>query len=73
VAKKKWADLTVREKRAIYVGGVMEAVITAVALRDLVGRSPSQVNGSKTAWAASFVVQPFGPLAYFLRGRRPPR
>lgn len=70
VAKRKWSDLTVREKRAIYAGGVVELVVTAAALRDLVGRPADDVRGSKAAWAGSFVVQPFGPLAYFAWGRR---
>ena len=68
-AKKKWSDLSPAQQRVIMVGGAMEVVVTAVALRDIARRPASQVRGSKAAWVLSFVVQPFGPLAYFAFGR----
>jgi hypothetical protein len=70
MAKRRWSDLTPGQQRAIIVGGVVEVVVTAVAVADLTGRPSSQVRGSKAAWLLSFVVQPFGPLAYFAFGRR---
>ncbi len=68
--KKKWSDLTPAQQRAIKVGGALEVVLTALALRDLARRPADEVHGSKALWAVSFVVQPFGPLAYFAAGRR---
>ena len=50
--------------------GAAEVVVTAVALRDLAHRPAAEVRGSKLAWVLSFIVQPFGPLAYFATGRR---
>ena len=41
--KKKWSDLTPHQKRAVYIGGAVEAVITAAALRDLARRPADQV------------------------------
>jgi hypothetical protein len=70
MAKKRWADLTVSQKRAIYVGGAVESVITVAALRDLVRRPADDIRGPKAAWVLSFFVQPFGPLAYFAAARR---
>ena len=70
MTKRRWGDLSTRQQRAIVVGGVVELVITAMAVRDLVRRPGSQVRGPKAAWLATFVVQPFGPLAYFAIGRR---
>ena len=69
-AKKKWSDLSPAQQRVIIVGGVIEVVVTAVALRDIARRPESEVRGSKAAWVSSFVVQPFGPLGYFAFGRR---
>lgn len=69
-AKQKWSDLRPLTQRVIIVGGVIEVVVTAVALRDISRRADSEVRGSKVAWVSSFVVQPFGPLGYFLFGRR---
>ena len=68
--KQKWSDLTTLQKRAIVVGGALEAVMTLAALRDLASRPREQVRGPKVAWALGFVVQPFGPIAYFAVGRR---
>ena len=70
MAKRRWSDLSPQQQRAIIVGGAIEVVVTAIAVRDLVRRPSSQVRGPKAVWLASFVVQPFGPLAYFALGRR---
>jgi hypothetical protein len=70
MARKKWSDLTPRQKRAVYVGGAFETVLTAAALRDLAGRPGDEVRGSKAAWVLAFFVQPFGPIAYFAIARR---
>jgi Phospholipase_D-nuclease N-terminal len=69
MAKKKWSDLSAFQKRAVYVGGALESVLTAAALWDLVRRPASEVRGPKLAWAVTFVVQPFGPIAYFVAAR----
>jgi phospholipase D-like protein len=67
--KKKWSDLTAGQQKALIAGGVVEVVLTTVALRDLARRPASEVRGRKGLWALSLVVQPFGPIAYLLRGR----
>lgn len=69
-AKRKWSELTPPQQKALVAGAAVEVVLTAVALRDLAKRSSGQVRGSKRLWALSFVVQPFGPVVYLLRGRR---
>jgi Phospholipase_D-nuclease N-terminal len=70
MAKKKWSDLTPLERRVIVAGGALETVLTVAALRDLARRPSGEVRGSKAAWVLAFVVQPFGPIAYFALGRR---
>jgi len=68
--KKKWSELTPLQKRAVYVTGAAETALTAAALFDLVRRPSARVRGPKAAWALSLLVQPFGPLAYFVAARR---
>ena len=68
--KKKWSDLTPGQQKALIAGGVVEVVLTTVALRDLARRPASEVRGRKSRWVLAMVVQPFGPIAYLLRGRR---
>jgi hypothetical protein len=70
MAKKKWSDLTPLQQRAVVVGGVLETVLTAAAMRDLAQRPVHEVRGPKAAWVLAFGVQPFGPIAYFAVGRR---
>jgi hypothetical protein len=68
--KPQWSDLSVLQQRVIVVGGVLEAVMTAAALRDLAKRPASEIRGPKALWVLSFFVQPVGPLAYFAAARR---
>ncbi len=68
--RRKWNDLTPAQQRALIAVGAVEVVLTGIALRDLAGRSASEVHGRKWAWALALTVQPFGPIAYLLRGRR---
>ena len=70
MAKQTWSDLSITQQRLIVVGGLVEAVLTAVALRDLRRRPADQVRGPKPAWFLASFVQPVGPLAYLLLGRR---
>ena len=68
--KKSWSDLTPWQRRLVIAGGAVELVLTTTAARDLARRDTSDVRGPKALWAAAFVVQPVGPLAYFAVGRR---
>ncbi len=70
MAKKQWSDLTETQKRLVYVGGAIEAVMTAVALKDLARRSADEVRGPKAIWVLACFVQPVGPIAYLAAGRR---
>ena len=63
-------DLTPTQQRLIVVGGAVEVALTTWCLRDLARRPPAQVHGPKALWLPAMVVQPVGPLAYLLWGRR---
>jgi hypothetical protein len=69
--KKQWSELSPAARGAIVVGAAAEAVLTAVAVRDLRRRPAASVRGPKLLWLLGFVVQPFGPLLYLFAGRRP--
>lgn len=66
----KWSDLSKSQRAAIVVGGAIEAAMTGWVLRDLYRRSSDSVRGPKALWVAAMVVQPFGPIAYGVFGRR---
>jgi phospholipase D-like protein len=69
-SRKSWADLSPTQRKAVVAGAAVEMVLTTWSLRDLRRRPAEAVRGPKTLWRASFVVQPFGPLAYLAFGRR---
>ena len=70
--KKRWSDLSPGQRTAIVLGATAELVMTTIALRDLARRPANQVRGWKPLWVVAFVVQPIGPVVYFLVGRRRP-
>lgn len=70
MARKRWSDLSDREKTAILVAVSVQLSLAATAWVDLARRPPELVRGSKAAWAAAIAVNFVGPLAYFTVGRR---
>jgi Phospholipase_D-nuclease N-terminal len=68
--KKRWSDFSEGQQAAILVGTAIEVVLTTVALADLARRPHAQVRGPKPLWALGCVVQPVGPIAYLVFGRR---
>lgn len=52
------------------MSAAVEVVLTTVALVDLARRPAEQVRGPKPVWALGCFVQPVGPIAYLLLGRR---
>jgi hypothetical protein len=70
-SKKQWSDLTSTQQGLIIASGAVELVFTAIALVDLARRPADQVRGPKPLWVLGCLVQPVGPLAYLVLGRRP--
>jgi len=70
MARKQWRDFSQQQQRAIIAAGVVEVVLTSVALIDLARRPSAQVRGPKALWLLSVFVQPVGPIAYLTLGRR---
>jgi len=68
--KKQWSELSPLAKRAIVIGGVAEAVVTTIALRDLKRRSSADLRGPKLPWLLALFVQPVGAPLYLAFGRR---
>jgi hypothetical protein len=68
--RPRWADLPRVQQGAIVALGAAEVVLTTIAVVDLKRRPRRQVRGPKALWALSLGVQPFGPVAYLLLGRR---
>jgi len=69
-SRRSWHDLSRSQKRLTVIAGAAEVVLTTIAARDLAARPASGVRGPKALWVPFFAVQPFGPVAYLLIGRR---
>jgi hypothetical protein len=68
--KKHWKDLTNGQRaRVISLGAVQMALQTA-AIRDISKRPAYQIKGPKAAWIAGTFINFFGPITYFVFGRR---
>jgi hypothetical protein len=68
--KRRWSDLTSTQQKAIIATAAVEVVLTTVALVDLARRPADQVRGPKPLWGLGCFVQPVGPIAYLMAGRR---
>ena len=69
MTRRKWSELTERQRQAILAAGVVQLTLQAAALADLHRRPAKRVRGSKNTWRALSFVNFLGPLAYFARGR----
>ena len=69
-SKKRWADLTPTQRALILALASVELAFTATALVDLARRPARQICGPKPLWLLGCFVQPVGPLAYLVLGRR---
>ena len=74
MSKKSWRDLSPRARRLVLTGATIEGMLKLVVLIDLKRRPASDINGSKTKWAAAMFLNTAGvvPMIYLLRGRRLP-
>lgn len=68
--KRRWKDLDEGQRRMVVVGAVIQVTLQFLALRDLRRRPTELVRGPKWAWVPATSVNFFGPIAYFLVGRR---
>jgi branched-subunit amino acid ABC-type transport system permease component len=70
MSSRSWSDLSPAAKAAIVTGAAVELTLTVIVLRDLRRRPAARVRGPKAAWVLATFVQPVGPPAYLLLGRR---
>jgi hypothetical protein len=68
--RRRWADLSPAQRAAVVTASTVELALTTWALVDLARRPGEAVRGPKPLWALACFVQPVGPPAYLLWGRR---
>jgi hypothetical protein len=70
MAGRKWSELTDKQRALLLVAASVQVSLAVSAWADLADRPASEVNGSKTRWAAIIAVNFVGPLSYFRWGRK---
>jgi hypothetical protein len=70
MGNKKWSEMSSGQRSVVVAASAVELVLTGVALVDLYRRPAFQVRGPKPLWAVACFVQPVGPIAYLVAGRR---
>lgn len=68
--RKRWQDFTRTQKTGIIVQGALQLALTSWTLWDVHHRKPDQLRGNRWLWTGLAFVQPIGPIAYLLFGRR---
>lgn len=68
--KQSWSELSPAARAGMLVAAVVELVLTTMAFRDLSRRPSDQVRGPKWIWWICSIIQPVGPIAYLVLGRR---
>jgi len=71
--KRRWSDLSRRQRVLLLLGVAFEGTLKISALRDLRRRPADEIRGSKKLWATALVLANSAgavPIAYFRLGRR---
>jgi len=68
--KKSWGELTTGQKASVFLSIAVQLGLLLAALADLRKRPAARINGPKAGWAVGSFVSFFGPIAYFLFGRK---
>lgn len=67
---KSWETLRPNQKRVIIVLAVIQVILLVAAMIDICRRPAQQIKGSKTKWRLISLIDFFGPLSYFIFGRK---
>nr|WP_184738169.1 PLDc N-terminal domain-containing protein [Arthrobacter sp. AZCC_0090] len=68
--KKSWKDMTPGQRAGVVVVGAGQLALLVAAQRSISRTPAAQIRGSKALWRAASFINFFGPLSYFLFGRR---
>ena len=68
--RKQWKDFSRAQRTRIVVQAAIQMALAAWALWDIRHRPADKIKGSKRWWTLAAFVQPVGPIAYFVFGRK---
>ncbi|MEU5264266.1 PLDc N-terminal domain-containing protein [Amycolatopsis sp. NPDC021455] len=69
--RKRWRDLTTRQRTGIGAAASVQFLLAAAAWADLARLPAGRVRGPKWLWALVIAVNYVGPVVYFACARVP--
>jgi len=70
MAGKKWSELSERQRAFFLAAAAAELALKIAALLDIKRRPAELIRGPKGLWRAAMAINLFGPLSYFVFGRK---
>jgi len=70
MSRRNWKDMSPVQKVGNVLMGAVELVLVTLALWDLSHRPDNEINGKKRNWVMASLIQPIGPIIYFMFGRK---
>ncbi|MFK0004171.1 PLDc N-terminal domain-containing protein [Paenarthrobacter sp. NPDC090522] len=68
--KKSWRDMSTGQRVMLMISGAVNLTLLIAAQRNLAKTPEAQIRGKKVLWRAASFINFFGPVSYFLFGRR---
>lgn len=68
--RKSWRDMSGRQRAGVALTGAAQMALLTAAQRSISRTPDAQIRGNKALWRAVSFINFFGPLSYFLFGRR---
>jgi hypothetical protein len=70
MSRRNWKEMSPVQKVANVLVGAVELVLVTLALWDISHRPDNEINGKKRTWVMASLIQPIGPIIYFMFGRK---
>ncbi|WP_026548069.1 PLDc N-terminal domain-containing protein [Paenarthrobacter nicotinovorans] len=68
--KKSWRGMSKGQRISLVVSGALNLALLVAAQRSIAKTPDSMIRGKKVLWRAASFVNFFGPVSYFLFGKR---
>ncbi|MEQ4565323.1 hypothetical protein [Paenarthrobacter sp. CAP02] len=68
--KKSWRDMSKGQRISVVASGVVNMALLVAAQRSIAKTPDANIRGRKGLWRAASFINFFGPVSYFLFGRR---
>ncbi len=70
MTQRRWSGLAPQQRRGVALVGLLQVTLLALAQWDLRQRADDELNGKKAMWRVLVFINFFGPIAYFVYGRK---